>query len=103
MKNALILHGTANDSTRNWFPWLKMELEQHGYHVWAPDLPGSEKPNLKRYNKFIFSKWKFDKDSVIVGHSSGAVATLGILQSLPKGHTIDKALLVAGFAYAGPR
>ncbi len=97
MKNALILHGTANDATRDWIPWLKKELERRKFRVWAPDLPGAEKPNIHRYNQFIFSKWDFDKDAIIVGHSSGAVAILGLLQALPDDVVVDKVLLVAGF------
>lgn len=97
MKNVLILHGTANDSTRNWIPWMKEKLEKRCYRVWAPDLPGADAPNIDRYNKYIFPKWLFDAESIIVGHSSGAVAILGILQSLPVDIVIRKALLVAGF------
>src|SRR5258708_27654173 len=78
MKNALILHATDNTSQGNWYPWLKGELEKKGYIVWCPDLPHAEKPSVRRYSKFIFGNkdWKFDKDSVFIGHSSGAVAVL---------------------------
>lgn len=60
-------------------------------------MPGSNRPNIDRYNEFIFKNWAFDKDSTIAGHSSGAVAILGILENLPEGIVIDKAILVAGF------
>ncbi len=97
MKNALVLHGTSGYSSGNWFPWLKKELAKHGYKVWVPNLPKADKPNLKRYNEYIFKNWKFNKDSIIIGHSSGAVAILGILQDLPPEIVINKAFLVAGF------
>ncbi|MCX6791781.1 MAG: alpha/beta hydrolase [Candidatus Gottesmanbacteria bacterium] len=97
MKNVLILHGTEDNSTKNWFPWLKKELEKRGYKVWVPDLPHAEKPNIQRYNDYIFSRWKFDKNSIIIGHSSGAVEILGILQQLPNSVCVHKAILVAGF------
>lgn len=97
MKNALILHGTGNDSTRNWLPWLKKELERRGYTVWVPDLPHADKPNITTYNRFIFPKWKLNEDSILIGHSSGAVAILGILEQLPETIQVDKAILVAGF------
>ena len=97
MKNALLLHGTFDNSQSNWLPWLKEQLENRGYKVWVPDLPGADKPNLERYNKFIFSNWQFDVDSVLIGHSSGAVAILGILQNLPSDVVVKKAILVAGF------
>ena len=99
MKNALILHRTANNHTGNWFPWLKKELEDKGYKVWVPDLPNSEQANVKRYNNFIFANKNFDfnEETLIIGHSSGAVAILGLLQKLPQNVKINKAILVASF------
>jgi len=99
MKNALILHGTGGKHTHNWFPWLKAELEKHDYKVWVPDLPGAEKPNIERYNKFLLEQndWDFNEESVIIGHSSGAVTILGLLQELPKGVNVDTCILVGVF------
>lgn len=99
MKNVLILHGTDATSKDNWFPWLKLELGEKGYKVWVPNLPRSSKPSMKQYNKFIFSnkKWEFDGDSVIIGHSSGAVAILGILQGLPDEVVVGTCIFVGVF------
>lgn len=97
MKNALILHGTGNNSKDNWFPWLKKELQDKGYEVWVPDLPQANNPNLERYNKFIFSNWEFDSESILIGHSSGAFAIMGILEELPDDVVVKKAIMVAGF------
>ncbi|MBI3573796.1 alpha/beta hydrolase [Candidatus Kaiserbacteria bacterium] len=98
MKNALILHGLENSSKGNWFSWLKVELEKNGWKVWVPDLPGSEKPNIERHNDFIFSSgWKLDQDSVIVGHSAGAIEILGLLGALPEGTLIKAGVLVGAF------
>lgn len=99
MKNALILHGTDGHSKENWFDWLKQELEEDGYKVWVPDLPGANKPNIERYNDFILANkdWLFDSDSIIVGHSSGAVAILGLLEALPEGVKVDTCYLVGAF------
>ncbi len=99
MKKALILHGTNGSSRENWFPWLKAGLKKNGYIVWVPDLPHAEKPNLSRYNEFIFNNkdWKFDEETIIVGHSSGAVAILGLLQNLPKRVKVGTCILVGAF------
>ena len=103
MKNALILHGAANDHTGNWFPWLKKELENKGYKVWSPDLPNSDVPNLRGWLNVIFSNkdWSFDRESVIIGHSAGATFILRILEKLPDKIKIRKAILVAGPANIG--
>lgn len=98
MKNALVLHGTNNHSRKNWFQWLKVSLEEKGWKVWVPDLPQADRPSVDRYNRFIFgSDWKFDTDSVVIGHSSGAVAILGLLEALPDDIIIDTAVLVGSF------
>lgn len=99
MKKVLILHGTDGSSKDNWFLWLKKELEENGLEVWVPDLPHSEKPNITRYNDFILQnkQWVFDENTSIVGHSSGAVAILGLLQHLPAGTKVDICILVGAF------
>ncbi len=99
MKNALILHGTNGHSKENWFDWLRIELEKKNWKVWVPDLPHADKPNIQTYNNFIFGnkEWKFDKNSVLIGHSSGAVAILGILQNLPEDVIVDRCILVGAF------
>jgi predicted alpha/beta hydrolase family esterase len=86
MKNALILHGTANDSQGNWFPWLKNELEKNGYIVWCPDLPHADHPSIKNYTELILGNknWHFYKESIIIGHSSGGTAALMLMQGFPR-------------------
>jgi predicted alpha/beta hydrolase family esterase len=94
---ALILHGIDSDQTGNWFPWLKAELEKIGYEVWVPDLPNADRPNVQRYTKFLLDKnWDF-QDSLVIGHSSGAVEVLDLLENLPEGVKVDTAIMVAIF------
>lgn len=99
MKKAIILHGTDSNHTENWFPWLKNELELRGFSLWSPDLPQADKPSIKRYNKLLLdkSKWEFDQDTILVGHSSGSVAILGLLQQLPSDVTVDTCYLIGSF------
>ncbi len=97
-KNALILHGTGSNSNKNWFPWIKEELEKIGYNVWVPDLPGADVPNVKRYTEFLLaSDFKFGPDTIIIGHSSGSVEIFGLLQSLPDGVKTGPVYLVGSF------
>ena len=106
-KTTLILHGTDATPKSNWFPWLKSELEKDGYLVWAAALPNAGKPNMELYTKVLLSTkydlgscpmgWDYNEDTLIVGHSSGAVAILGLLQALPLGKTVGTCVLVGSF------
>lgn len=96
MKNALILHGTNASPDDNWFNWLRNELEKANFEVWLPELPTSEAPNMQVIIKFFLdSDFEFNEDTIIIGHSSGAVVALGLLSQLT--NKIDAAYMVAAF------
>jgi predicted alpha/beta hydrolase family esterase len=103
MKNALILHGTNGSSKDNWFPWLAAQLKERGYSVWVPDLPGADTPIIERYTRFLMGPnynkkpFHFGPGTVIIGHSSGAVAALGLLQALPAETTVGTVICVGAF------
>lgn len=98
VKRAVILHGTDGSPQENWFPWLKTQLESRGYTVWVPELPNNHTPNRHIYNDFLLnSDWDFT-DNLIIGHSSGAVSILNLLQDkrTPK---IKTGILVGAWAH----
>lgn len=97
MKNAVILHGTSGAPSENWFMWLKSVLEKQDYSVWLPQLPHADTPSVCSYNPFLESGWTYDNDTVMVGHSSGAVAILNLLNKMPENFHIKKAILVGAF------
>src|ERR1700741_2611452 len=94
---AVILHGTNADHSLHWFTWLQQQLKNDGVESWVPDLPDAHKPDLAKYNSFLVgSGWDFS-DNLMVGHSSGAVAILGLLESFTDDTVIDTAILVGAF------
>jgi predicted alpha/beta hydrolase family esterase len=98
VKRAVILHGTSATPADNWFPWLKQQLEARGYEVWVPQLPGAEAPNAQRYTEFLLSSdWDF-QDSLVIGHSAGAVEILHLLQHLPDDVIVKTAVCVSAFS-----
>lgn len=103
MKRALILHGTGANHTANWFPWLQHELTARGYEVWVPDLPLATNPSARRYTDFLLNGrpgWSWDNQTIIIGHSSGAVEILALLQALPPNTQVGACFLVAVFTQA---
>jgi predicted alpha/beta hydrolase family esterase len=99
MSKFLILHGTDGSPKSNWFMWLKGILVGQGHAVWLPQLPDAAAPNAKTYTDFLLSNsdFTFDEDTIIIGHSSGAVEALHLLQHLPDGATIKASILVSAF------
>jgi predicted alpha/beta hydrolase family esterase len=98
MKNAIILHGTGNTPEGNWFRWLEKQLQERGYEVWLPHLPDAEVPNAEKYNKLLLNHgFDFNKETILVGHSSGSVAILNLLQELPDAAKIRASFLVGAF------
>jgi predicted alpha/beta hydrolase family esterase len=82
MKNAIILHGTLGSPKGNWFSWLKGELEGEGLAVWLPQLPDAEQPSLRAWADFVRAECPFviNNDTLVVGHSSGAILVLILAQ-----------------------
>lgn len=83
MKTAVILHGTLGSPDGNWFEWLKKELESRGYTVWLPQLPEADTPSLRNWAQYVREHCPFpiNDETLIVGHSSGAILALVIAQS----------------------
>jgi predicted alpha/beta hydrolase family esterase len=82
VKNAIILHGTLGSPEGNWFQWLKRQLEEKGLQVWLPQLPHAKQPSLREWSNFIHDKCPFtiDEQTLVVGHSSGAILSLILAQ-----------------------
>ncbi len=79
--------------------WLKGKLVGRGYKVWLPQLPGADKPEAKAYNDFLLSnrEFTFNEETILIGHSSGAVEILNVLQNLAPDTRIKTAILVSAF------
>jgi leucyl-tRNA synthetase len=93
-RTALILHGTGAHSKKNWYQWLKIELEQRGYRVLVPDLPNSSMPNLAEWLKALEPYIGYlDEHSIIIGHSLGGPTAIQLIQNLQK--RIGALILVA--------
>ena len=98
MKNAIILHGTGNNPEGNWFRWLESELQKLGYEVWLPQLPDAELPDAQKYNQLLLIHgFDFNEETILIGHSSGAVSILNLLQELPDSTNTRAAFLVGAF------
>jgi hypothetical protein len=65
--------GTAHDY---WFPYAKEEFERLGLRVIARDFPDPKVASMTLWLPFLNDVCGADEHSILVGHSSGAIAAM---------------------------
>jgi len=95
MTKVIILHGTGSNPKKYWHPYLKENLEKKGYKVSIPALPNSDEANIKEWLPFVLQNQKFDKDTILIGHSAGCPLILSILENI--NCKLKQVILVSGF------
>jgi uncharacterized protein len=94
--HAILVHGWKGWPENAWFPWLRKELEAHGFTTEALAMPDPLFPDRKKWMKLIQSAIK-DQDTVIIAYSLGCPATMYALQEY-SGPPIEQVVCVSGFA-----
>lgn len=96
MKKAAIIHGAKGSPNSNWFNAISPELKSDGFEVFIPQFPTPQGQTLENWlNHFHSQVGKMDQDSLLIGHSVGAVFVLRLLEKLES--PISTAVLVSGF------
>ncbi len=93
--NFVLLHGYKGSPEKNFFPWLKKELENRGYKVQVPALPNPKNPSVYDQVDYVIKTVSFDDNTVIVGHSLGSVVALKVLERINQ--PARKTVLIGGF------
>lgn len=73
----ILIHG--NDTMRwshAWLPWAKQELEKLELNVVAETFPDSILARKQYWLRFLKEYLHADENTIIIGHSSGAVAAM---------------------------
>lgn len=95
-QKVIIIGGYASYPEKNWFPWLKSQLEARGVRVDVPQMPDSLHPQYDAWlAKVQQVASQADADTVLVGHSLGGCAALRFLETLPKHQRVGGLVLVA--------
>ncbi len=73
----ILIHGNGGGTgTDNWFPYVKEKLESLGFSVAAPDMPDNILARANQWLPFLKDSLGADQDTILIGHSSGAVAAM---------------------------
>ncbi|HYV34022.1 MAG TPA: alpha/beta fold hydrolase, partial [Candidatus Limnocylindria bacterium] len=92
VKRFVILHGRNSTSADNFYPWLRNELENRGFEVQTPTMPGKGEPNDLEQAEFVKNNCTLDEQTVIIGHSFGGVVALRLLE---QGIKVNRTILVS--------
>lgn len=79
MKNlkTIFIPGNGGGSPKdNWFPYLKTELEKLGVTVLASEFTDNKLAREKYWIPFLKNELKADETSILIGHSTGAIAAM---------------------------
>jgi len=73
----ILIHGNGGSTVKdNWFPSVKKDLENVGINVIAETFPDNKLARSEYWLPFIKDILKANENTIIVGHSSGAVAAM---------------------------
>ena len=96
MDKAFIFHGTGAGKYDHWFPEIAKKLEEEGVTVCRPEFPTPQDQNLQNWLKVLDQQdLSIDEETVLIGHSTGAVFILDLLQE--RDLEIKSAFLISGF------
>jgi uncharacterized protein len=77
MAKIIFVPGNGGCTTQdNWFPSIKEEFEKHGLDVISTNFPDPELARESYWIPFLREELKAGNDTVLIGHSSGAIAAM---------------------------
>lgn len=82
LQKIILIHGNGGGTAdENWFPSVKKSLEAKGLKVIAETMPDNVLARESMWLPFLKDKLGADENTIIVGHSSGAVAAMRFAES----------------------
>lgn len=80
----------------NWFRSIATSLDQAGFDTYVPQFPTPDGQDLENWmSRFAGTVGTLDEQSLLIGHSVGAVFVMRLLERLER--PVRAAVLVAGF------
>lgn len=96
MKNYFVIHALGRTENDYWYKFIKRKVEDKGYQCFVPTLPPIEDMSYDSWQR-EFDKYKqyINKDSIVIGHSTGSVF---LVKYLMKNHLkVEKFIGVVSF------
>lgn len=98
IKRVFIVHGWEGRPNKDWYPYVKKELEKKGYVVDVLSMPSPDLPKLKQWVPYLAkSIGEPNENTFLIGHSAGVITILKYFEHLPHGKKTGGCVLVAGW------
>ncbi|MBI2054552.1 MAG: serine hydrolase family protein [Candidatus Sungbacteria bacterium] len=82
-KRVFIIHGWDGRPDGCWLPWLKRELEAHGFSVFTPAMPNPNAPRVETWVTYLAKQVGTpNEETYFVGHSIGCLTILKYLETI---------------------
>lgn len=80
----ILIHGNGGGTSQdNWIPYLKKELTALGIETQAPNFPDNDLARSSSWLPFLKQELKCDEKTILIGHSSGAIAAMRFAEKNP--------------------
>jgi uncharacterized protein len=80
----VLIHGNGGGSPNdNWLPSVKNEFEKMGLIVIAKQFPDADLARESQWIPFLKDEVMADEHSILIGHSSGAIAAMRFAEKYP--------------------
>ncbi|MBI2125303.1 alpha/beta hydrolase [Candidatus Woesearchaeota archaeon] len=89
----MLVPGNQNADVHSeiWYPWITEQLKTLGVKFTAKNMPDADLARKEYWLPFIEEQLEEDEDSILIGHSSGAVAALRFAET----HKLQGIILVS--------
>ena len=91
----VLVHGYKSGPDKNFYGWLRSELEKRGHTVEVPALPNPANPDVLEQARYVTDHCQINENTVLVGHSLGTNVVLRVLESIQ--NPVKETILIAGF------
>lgn len=80
-QKVVLIPGNGGSSVNgNWFPSVRIELEEAGLEVIARSFPDPELARASYWIPFLLNEVGVDERTILIGHSSGAIAAMKLAE-----------------------
>ncbi len=84
MVKVILIHGNGGGTASDiWLPYVKEQLEQFGVTVIAQTFPDNDLARSSYWIPFLKNDLKADSETIVVGHSSGALCAMRFAEKYP--------------------